>query len=55
MAEEEKEDERIYDRVDLGYFELPSIEDWEDKLSDAEKEQFVIDIIEAMTAGRSKE
>tara|TARA_R100000742_G_C4226734_1_gene49208 strand:- start:501 stop:668 length:168 start_codon:yes stop_codon:yes gene_type:complete len=54
MAEEEKEEETIYEKVDLGYFELPSREDWEDNMSDSEKEQFVVGIIEAMAAGKSK-
>jgi hypothetical protein len=54
MAEEQKEEETIYEKIDLGYVKLPSREQWEDNMSEDEKLDFVTGIIKAMTAGKAK-
>jgi len=47
MAEEEKEEETIYERIDLGYVKLPSRENWEDNMTEDERLAFVEGIIKA--------
>ncbi len=47
MAEEETEEETIYERIDLGYVKLPSRENWEDNMTEDERLDFVEGIIRA--------